>query len=366
MHPLALLGIWLGVGCLFSLQEYVELRGTGMQIKLATSMICWAAYSLICGSGFVSVWLLLRNKIQTASWRFLLAYLVPLSLVASLLEEMLYVACLPMLVTAYVHRSYWMRLERVMSGEFVSNMAFFWVGIFIARGVGYYESYKQKEVAASRLETELIGAQLRALRMQLNPHFLFNTMNGVSSLMRADVDAADAMLEQLSRLLRMTLDRGDLQEVSLREEIEFVQLYLEIQRSRFGERLRYEIDVPAGTLDARIPTMILQPVVENAYRHGISVSSGPGLIRITAMTTGQTLIVKVLNTGLGLNAQVTDQKNRSGIGVANVKSRLQLHFQTNQSFVLEEIEPGLTEARLTMPWRTLQAIESHSGEGLSA
>ena len=356
LHPLTLLGIWVGVGCLFALQEFAELRNTPNHISLRTSLTLWSIYTLCSAAGFLSVWIPMRGRIQNADWKFSLGVLLPLSFVASVAEEMVYVMIFPLFVTPMVHRTYWGRLQHVLAGEFVTNMAFFWIAIFIARGVGYYEAARQNEILNSRLASELTGAQLRALRMQLNPHFLFNAMNGISSLMHVNPDMADRMLEQLSRLLRMTLERGELQQVRLREEMDFVQLYLEIQRMRFGDRLQYAVEMPAELCDAMIPTMILQPIVENAYVHGIAPSPANGWIRIGAQKMDGHLDLCVRNSGQGIREQ---DPARNAIGVKNVKSRLHLHYGTNGTFTLCEASPGVTEARLTLPLEI-----DHSGPGL--
>ena len=327
-------------------------------------MTLWAIYACTGAGGFVATWVVLRRKIETSGWKFFVFVLLPMSFVVSVLEEMIYVLVFPHFIAPKVQRTYWTRVVMVLRGEFVTNMVFYWFAIFMAKGVGFYESFRQKEITASRLQTELVGAQLRALRMQLNPHFLFNTMNGVSSLMREDTDAADRMLEQLSMLLRMTLDRGDTGEVSLREEIEFVQLYLEIQRTRFGDRVRYEIQIEPQILDSLIPTMILQPVVENAYQHGVAASSGRGQIWISAAAEGGRLKLGVRNTGEGLKPG--SGKDRVRIGVANVRSRLQLHYEDRQSFVLRETEPGITEALMTLPLVSDSAAAKRNQGGMGA
>ncbi len=141
-------------------------------------------------------------------------------------------------------------------------------------------------MAAAQLQSQLVQAQMRALRMQLNPHFLFNTMNGISSLMRSDVPAADLMLEQLSRLLRITLQRGDAQFIPLSDEMEFIEMYLAMQDRRFAGRIHQQMKIDPHVHDAFVPTMILQPIVENAYAHGLSRMSSNGLLTIEASSEG--------------------------------------------------------------------------------
>ena len=132
--------------------------------------------------------------------------------------------------------SYWQRLSMYVYAELLDNMLIFWCAFLLFRGIGYYQRYREQEQAKAELEIQLANAQLAALRMQLNPHFLFNTMNSISSLMRSDVEAADTMLEQLSCLLRLSLERGESQLVSLREELDFIELYLGMQGQRYAGR----------------------------------------------------------------------------------------------------------------------------------
>ena len=170
---------------------------------------------------------------------------------------------------------------------------------------------------ASRLETQLAHAQLDALKMQLNPHFLFNTLNSVSSLMYVDVDAADAMLARLSDFLRLTLDRPIAPRIPLHQELDFVQRYLEIERIRFEERLRVTIDVERSAEDVLVPALLLQPLVENAIHHGIAKRAGGGAIAIRARREEKWLHLTVRDDGEGAGAV------RERVGLGNTRARLQ-------------------------------------------
>ncbi len=346
LHPTRLLALWVGVGCLFGIQNYMELRGTSYRITLRDSLLLFCLYSLCnCGT-FLAIWLPLKDRIQTESWRFLVSKVLPLSILAGALSEMAYARIFPLFIQPTQHLTYWNRVRYDLSAEWLSNVAFFWVAIFMARGVGYYEAARVREAKNLQLQRELTNAQLHALRMQLNPHFLFNTLNGISGLMRENIDRADTILEQLGQLLRITFERGDYQLVPLREEMDFIRLYLEIQCARFGERLVYQVEVPTHLYDAIVPTMILQPLVENAYNHGIAPSLRGGRIVVSARETQGTLTICVKNSGVGLQAD----RERSGIGLDNVRARLRLHYGTAQTFDLREVSPGLTVASLSLPF----------------
>jgi len=200
-----------------------------------------------------------------------------------------------------------------------------------------------------RLESELTNAQLRALRMQLNPHFLFNTMNSISSLMHSDVELADRMLEQMCSMLRMTLDRGDARLIPLTDEIEFVQMYMAIQQMRFTGKVHSYVAIDPEVLDALVPTMILQPLMENAYVHGVAATRGEAFIGIEAQNHGGQLRICVRNSGQGLPVNGDSRHEGRGVGIANVKARLELHYGNDQGFTLNEFPDGEVQAILLLP-----------------
>ena len=180
----------------------------------------------------------------------MLTIFIPMSLVFSIGEEMIWIACFPRLPLGHPPMPYWQRLNFHLAAELVSNLVVFWSGFFLFLGIDYYQKFRERDLAAARLESQLVSAQMRALRMQLNPHFLFNTMNSISSLMQTDVTAADEMLEQLSSLLRITFERGEAQFIPLRDELEFIQLYLAMQHRRFAGSVDQEIHVDPDLYDA--------------------------------------------------------------------------------------------------------------------
>jgi hypothetical protein len=179
------------------------------------------------------------------------------------------------------------------------NLPIYWVIVSIVHALTYYRRSQEREHKALELEARLADAKLHALRMQLHPHFLFNTLNAISTLVHKDARAADEMIANLSELLRATLD-AEGQEITLREEIALLDRYLEIQQTRFGDRLRIEKDIDGAALGGLVPTLILQPLVENAIRHGIEPESGPGQISVRAERKENQLVLRVHNNG-GMN-----------------------------------------------------------------
>jgi LytS/YehU family sensor histidine kinase len=231
----------------------------------------------------------------------------------------------------------------------VDSLVFFWAVFFLLRGVSYYQLYRETEYAAAQMETQIANAQLRALRMQLNPHFLFNTMNSISSLMQTDIAAADKMLEQLSGLLRITLERGEAQLIPLSDEMEFIEMYLAMQDRRFTGRIRQEVYVESDLHDALVPAMLLQPVIENAYTHGLSKLDRDGVIAVDVRRRNATLMISVTNSGQGLHPESGNGAARKGVGLANIKDRMRLHYGSDQAFTMEELAQGRVRVTLALP-----------------
>ncbi len=349
MHPLVFLSGWVILALLFGLQEDADLALGGWKIALWIPLLGWTIEFLLWGVTFLAMWRFLRASIQSASLRQMLLYYLPLSVVVGVIEEVLFVTIFRYQAPGK-HLSYVARLERYLSRELITNIAIFWIVFALFRSIGYYQRFREREQMASRLEAQLVQARLQALQMQLNPHFLFNTLNSVSSLMRSDPDGADEMLERLSSLLRITLAKGQAQRIPLQEEMDVVQLYVSIQQLRFGDRVRHSIEVAPEVWDALVPTMILQPIVENAYVHGISRSLDGGTITITinASVEGDTLCISIRNAGC-VPGSLDDAPERGGVGIANVKARLELHYGNRQSFSLREMVPGDVTAVFLLP-----------------
>jgi len=235
----------------------------------------------------------------------------------------------------------------------LSNLFKYWIVVLGCLGWHYYKAFRERERQASALATELVQARLQALRMQINPHFLFNTLNTISALIHENPDAADRMVVRLSELLRRTLDRGDVQEVPLREELEFLKSYLEIEQMRFPDRLTVTFDIEPKTNELLVPHLILQPLVENALRHGIMPREEAGRIEISArVAEGQHLELKVRDNGNGLSA-TNGRNGREGIGLKNIRSRLAQLYGGAQEFTLGNASGGGVEARIRIPCCTI-------------
>jgi two-component system, LytTR family, sensor kinase len=201
----------------------------------------------------------------------------------------------------------------------------------------------------SQLETQLAGAQLDALKMQLHPHFLFNTLNSISVLMReGDAEAANKMLVRLSELLRVALKSKEAQEVSLKDELEFLRGYLEIEQIRFQDRLKVDFKIEKETLDAQVPNLILQPLVENAVRHAVAPRAGATRIEIRAERENGFLRMIIRDDGDGFVK--AENSSGSGIGLANTQKRLEKLYGANHDFRLVS-EGGGFAATISIPFR---------------
>ncbi|HEX8072787.1 MAG TPA: histidine kinase [Pyrinomonadaceae bacterium] len=238
----------------------------------------------------------------------------------------------------------------LLTKKFHLNLLTYFVIVGVSHALEYYRRYQERERTAAQLEAQLSRAQLQALKMQLHPHFLFNTLNTISALIHRDPRAADRMVARLGDLLRLTLDNSGVEEVTLKEELEFLEKYLEIERTRFHDRLSVRLQVDPASLDARLPNLLLQPLVENAIKHGISARPGAGHIEISAQRDNGSLQLAVRDDGTGLPAdwQTTGQL---GVGLANTRARLAQLYGAQHVFTLANVPGGGLEVAITIPFR---------------
>lgn len=238
---------------------------------------------------------------------------------------------------------------RAMS-QFHLDLLIYGATLGVSYAVSYYFRYREREFRASQLETQLAQAQLQTLKMQLQPHFLFNTLNGIAGLVRDSKNkAAVDMLAGLSDLLRYTLESAGKQEVPLKEELEFLELYLDIQQMRFSDRLKVEMHVEPEVLDALVPNLILQPLVENSIRHGISRRAAAGVVGVSAQRDNGSLRIRIYDDGPGLKRE-DGAGTVEGVGLSNTRARLAQLYGDRQSFTLKEREGGGVEAVLVIPF----------------
>ncbi len=229
------------------------------------------------------------------------------------------------------------------------NLMTYAVILGLAYAVIYYRRYRERELRASQLETQLARARLQVLEMQLQPHFLFNTLNAITTLIHRDVNAAERVVTRLGELLRMTLDNTDKPEVLLKDEIDFLNRYVEIEETRFGDRLRVEFEVAAEVLDAEVPSLILQPLVENAIRHGVARRSGAGRVKVRALRRDGRLELVVIDDGPGLPVD-GGQAPPEGVGLSTTRERLEQIYGTDYAFELDTPPGGGLRVRISIPF----------------
>lgn len=220
----------------------------------------------------------------------------------------------------------------------------------------YHRQARDRALNAAQLETRLSDARLQTLEAKLHPHFLFNTLHAISSLMHSRPDAADRMISRLSDLLRLTFDRSGPAQIPLREELEFLRKYLEIEETRFQDRLSVEYRVSPETLDAEVPRLLLQPLVENAITHGIAPRSGPGTVVISATREADSLCLEIQDDGVGPAAGVKVHL-RGGVGLSTTRDRLDCLYGAAHQIEFSEEGRGLT-VRIRIPFRAAPDVST--------
>jgi len=212
-------------------------------------------------------------------------------------------------------------------GRLLSQLTVYFVILGVSYAIDYQRQSNERALRESKLESELTAARLDALKQQLQPHFLFNTLNSISVLMqKGEISLANKVLGDLSDLLRQVLRKENTQLVTLEEELEFVRRYVAIEQVRYGERLQVTFGIPEDVLSSHVPSFVLQLLVENAIRHGVAKKADSGKVRITALRVGDRLQLQVVDDGVGIDGDQISE----GVGISNARSRLQHLFGDNQ------------------------------------
>lgn len=346
-------GFWTLLGLAFAMQSYLSALQRGSPVSwsfaIRRSLADWYIFALL---SIPALWLARHYRLGRQTWHRTLFIHLGASVVFSLAWMALRSAIEHYQLIGRVGRyplvSFREAFMYALVATFFFNMLIYWVIVSVSHALAFYLEAREREVRAAELESRLAQARLQALQMQLNPHFLFNTLQAISTLMRKKVDAADRMLIRLSDLLRYALERTDAHEVPLKQELDFLSRYLEIEQIRFGERLEVKLEVQPETLDAWLPNLLLQPLVENAIRHGIEPHARTGRILLTARRQENALELQVQDNGNGLS-QVPS--TRKGVGLANVRARLEQLYGAESCLELNNAEGGGLLVRVKIPWR---------------
>jgi len=342
-------GTWAVVAFFFASQVYTVYYNDANPISfrrafLVQGLMCvlWALATPLV------LWLARRIRIERNNWRR-----------SALLHVVLSVAIsVPMITIDYLIYMIQIgsggNLTMLRTFKFVfynldRSLLIYWLLVLISHAFNYYNSYRKGELKASQLRTQLVQAQLEALKMQLHPHFLFNTLHSISALLNQDVEAARRMISRLGDFLRLTLENAGTQEVTVQQELEFLNGYLEIERIRFQDRLTTSVTVDPEVLDQRVPNLILQPIVENAMRHAISNSNG-GRIEIIVSPRNGMLRIEVKDNGPGLRlVRSGPDRSKTGLGLANTKARLERLYGSAHSLDLANEPTGGLVVTMEVP-----------------
>lgn len=323
---LFLLG-WAALSLLFAPEAYVSFYVRGQPIGWGQTFSLTfvnAAISLIFLPAIVV--LTRRFPVERRTWRTALLVHIPACVVFSLGHSGAYwVACYA-----------WHEVGGTLFYRFHPNLLSYAAIVGFTQAFDYFCKYQQRE-------REIRQLQLEVLKSQLQPHFLFNTLNTIAAMIHADVRAADRMIQRLSDLLRMTLANIGKDEITLAEELNFIRTYLEVERVRFGDRLTSSIDVSSEAMVAMVPALFLQPLVENSIRHGQA-----SLIRIGAACTGSRLLITVIDDGSGIPSS---RPVREGVGLSNTRKRLQQLYPEDHAFRIAPRKHGGVEVTAEIPFK---------------
>jgi sensor histidine kinase YesM len=332
-------GAWAFIAIVFTIKHSISAASFGKEFSFINSII---TQSVSCLG-----WVILTPLIIWTVERFLpegkhsyrkLTLLILSGIGIVLLQTAYQAIVLPIFMPSYkfVGSTFWESYRDMFISNWLLSAALYIMTLGLILIATFYKKYQKRELLSTRLEANLSRTRLQLLKMQLHPHFLFNTHNAISELIHNDPNTAEKMLTTLSDLLRISLDKLEIEEVPLQQELEFVEKYIQIEQMRFQERLKFKMNIDPETLDAIVPNMVLQPLIENAVKHGITPLAQGGTIELSCYRKGNQLYLRVSDDGVGL-----PEKNGKfvvkGIGLSNTKARLLHLYKDEQSF---EINPN--------------------------
>jgi hypothetical protein len=301
-----------------------------------------------------------RYSFERGNWKMVLPLHIVASIVVTCIGASIIVWLEPYVTwTPEAHLPFF---PHMLSRAFM-DLQRYWYILLITQALDYYRKYRERELESSQLEAQLAHAQLEVLKIQLEPHFLFNTLNSIAALARNDGPAAENMTLQLADLLRFSLDAMGVHEVPLSRELTILQKYVDIQQTRFQDRLQVDMDIAGNTLSALVPNMILQPLVENAIRHGIGPRRAPGLIRVCTRQVFDELWMEICDNGMGLT-RFGGVVPSEGVGLRNTRARLQQLYNHDHRLTLEDAPGGGCVVKIHIPFRTyseeVRTTDAHS------
>ena len=346
---------WTLLGLTFASLSHAVAVADGRPFDAAVSYPKNLSLSLIWAALSPLVFKLTRRfpvDLRPSRLRYLLAH-VPSLLVFSAAHRAAYVAVLWYLLGGpqgdHRHDSVFDFYRAFFAGTLPTNVLLYALVVIGSQALLNYEGRRAAEASEARLKAQLAEARLRVLKMQLHPHFLFNTLHSINSLVAEDPAGASQMIARLGDFLRLTLEQAERQFVTLGEEVEFLRCYLDIEQVRFQDRLTVEFDIehPAGS--AEVPHLILQPIVENAIRHAVAPRAGPGHIRVAARRANGALRIEVKDSGPGIAPSASKSSAGAGVGLSNVRARLEQLYAGRHRFELANGDGGGLSVTLELP-----------------
>lgn len=348
VHGATVLLMWTTLGVFSSLELRLESSFSPRPGSLAHAFVMELSFTTICALLTPAVlWLARRFRIDKRPyWPNALLHLFA-SVAFTIISKTIWY---PFMLALDGREFTWLKFFWSIVYSFDYCVVLYWMVLLTTYLVEYYRRYQRGVIDAARLNGELAQAQLRWLKSRLHPHFLFNTLHTISALVREDPDSAERMIARLSDLLRLALQDSALQEVPLRQELEYLNLYLDIEKMRFEERLKVRFEIDPDVEEAMVPGLVLQPLVENAIRHGIGGRASGGTIQIIAGRDNGRLTLSIIDNGAGLRQD--GQLTREGVGLSSARGRLDRLYGRSHSLVLRNLPGGGVEARITMPFIT--------------
>ncbi|HUE85700.1 MAG TPA: histidine kinase [Vicinamibacterales bacterium] len=364
----------LAVGAAYSvfaaLVSYWFTRGTGLSLWslqpdasahplyiISMNVLLWTSWAAFAPLIFE---LARRFRFDRQHWRHALILHLPASLVITAAHILVVATARYLLQDAWgVSTSWGPTVREAFFRTLDYELPVYWALLGLQHARDYYREVRAREVAAAHLETRLVEAQLQALQRQLHPHFLFNTLHAISALLHRDPERADLMIERLSDLLRITLDKVGVQEVTLAEELEYLRAYLDIEQVQFGDRLQVVYEIDAYTLDALVPNLVLQPLAENAIRHGLEPRVGRGRLTVRASRESETLRLQVIDNGRGMTPAAVSAANQ-GVGLSNTRSRLERLYGDRARLEFAQSDEGGVAVTIHLPFTERETDEDPS------
>ncbi len=353
----AAFGVWTVLGLFWATRLYYAYN-QDQHVVPWSATITWGLIDFYVWGLLSPVVILLTRKVrfERESWLVPALIHVPLSVALAALQLLIFSGLfmlaggLDFIMKSYTDPDIWTVWGGMVLGKLHSSILVYWGILMATLALDYYRRFRDEKLRAAEIETRLAKAELAALRMQLHPHFLFNTLNTIASLVREQPEEAERIVVRLADLLRASLNGSADSEIPLRDELSFIRKYLEIELIRFEDRLQVDWNIDDETLAALTPALILQPLVENAVKHGVAPLERNGVLTVSARRSDSALVLRVSDNGPGLpDDWESVAENR--IGLTNTRERLKQLFGNKQLFSLERLDPKGTLVTIEIPFK---------------